>query len=231
MNRFNIYLFLLDHFPMIQKFVFLTLCMLLINVASVIVETGTSGVMNESISYLRKWLSPALALFFVVFYIVEDPPEVLVKIAITATVIAIVIFFTSVVDDILLFFGDNLASQLVITISRLVVIIIAAFVCASSVWNIDLAEISTAMGLVTLGISLSFQTILTDLFAGVTTALSRTITLYESVEIRLDDGTEVAGTVTEIGWRYLYIATEESGVFTIPHSRLNSAIIVRNEDS
>jgi small-conductance mechanosensitive channel len=106
------------------------------------------------------------------------------------------------------------------TISAL--IYLSAAIIVLSYWGIQITPLVAALGVGGIAIGLGLQETLSNLFAGLHIVSDEPVKVGDYVEI----GTDIAGTVEDIGWRSTRLQTIQNNVIIIPNSHLAKSVIV-----
>lgn len=106
------------------------------------------------------------------------------------------------------------------TVSGLVYI--SAGIMILSYWGIQITPLVAALGVGGLAIGLGLQETLSNLFAGLHIVSDEPVRVGDYIEI----GTDIAGTVEDIGWRSTRLKTIQNNVIVIPNSHLAKSVIL-----
>lgn len=115
---------------------------------------------------------------------------------------------------------DETAKRFLRTAIRIVLWVLA-IVTVAGVLGIPTASLVAVISITGVALSLSLQSILTNLFSGVTLLLTRPIAVGEYVEIGSN-----AGTVHSVGLYYTTIVTLNGQIVTIPNGDVAGAAII-----
>jgi small-conductance mechanosensitive channel len=96
--------------------------------------------------------------------------------------------------------------------------------------GIEITAFVAALGVGSLAIALALQETLANFFAGVHLLADRPVRPGDYIKI---DGTDVIGTIEEVGWRSTRIRTWDNNIVYIPNSKMAQSIIINyfNPDS
>ncbi|MBW6431602.1 mechanosensitive ion channel family protein [Patescibacteria group bacterium] len=106
------------------------------------------------------------------------------------------------------------------TISAL--IYLSGAIIVLSYWGIQITPLVAALGVGGIAIGLGLQETLSNLFAGLHIVSDEPVKVGDYIEI----GTDIAGTVEDIGWRSTRLKTIQNNVVIIPNSHLAKSVIV-----
>lgn len=115
---------------------------------------------------------------------------------------------------------DKTAHKLIRSLLRAVLYVLLALIAASRL-GIDVTGIVALASVLTLAVSLSVQTALTNLIGGFTLLYTKPFTVGDYVEVAAQ-----SGTVQEVGLTYTKLATADNKIVSIPNSAVVSAEIV-----
>lgn len=115
---------------------------------------------------------------------------------------------------------DKTAHKLIRSLLRTVLYVLLALIVASRL-GIDVTGIVALASVLTLAISLSVQTALTNLIGGFTLLYTKPFAVGDFVEVASQ-----SGTVQEVGLTYTKLATGDNKIISIPNSAVVSAEIV-----
>lgn len=89
--------------------------------------------------------------------------------------------------------------------------------------GVEVTAFIAALGVGSLAIALALQETLANFFAGVHLLADRPVRPGDYIKL---DGTEVVGTIEEVGWRSTRIRTWDNNIVYIPNSRMAQSIII-----
>ncbi|MBN2122229.1 mechanosensitive ion channel family protein [Candidatus Micrarchaeota archaeon] len=89
--------------------------------------------------------------------------------------------------------------------------------------GIEITAFVAALGVGSLAIALALQETLANFFAGVHLLADRPVRPGDYIKL---DGTEVIGTIEEVGWRSTRIRTWDNNIVYIPNSKMAQSIII-----
>ena len=116
-------------------------------------------------------------------------------------------------------FGSNIP-QLFIDIFRVFLVLVGGAVVLSSVWNVELGGLVTALGLGSFVLGLALQDTLGNLFSGVALVYEKPFSVGDYIKV--DDN---VGQVVEMNWRAVHIETREGVLIVIPHLMVGQNVI------
>ena len=92
-----------------------------------------------------------------------------------------------------------------------------------STMGIEVSALIAALGVGGLAVALALQDTLSNFFAGVHLLADRPVRPKDYIKI---DGTDVVGTIEEIGWRSTRIRTWDNNIVYVPNSKMSSSILI-----
>ncbi|MBD3397991.1 mechanosensitive ion channel [Candidatus Micrarchaeota archaeon] len=92
-----------------------------------------------------------------------------------------------------------------------------------STMGIEVSALIAALGVGGLAVALALQDTLGNFFAGVHLLADRPVRPGDYIKI---DGTDVIGTIEEIGWRSTRIRTWDNNIVYVPNSKMSASIII-----
>lgn len=175
---------------------------------------------------MRYLLVPFLAIYLVLHKIYGIPSEVMgIKILETLIIIILISFLFNAINY-LLFSPDNILTQKEIipklgrdVLHMFFITIISACVL-SSIWDLDLGNLLTALGVSSLVVGLALQEPLGNLFNGISILMANPFSTGDWIRIG-----EAEGKVAEINWRSIKIHTRFNEQIIIPNNMLGKEII------
>lgn len=180
---------------------------------------------TQSITVIRNILLPLVAIYFLVTTIAEiDPESTLSKIFLTVSVIIGLVALMGIINGII--YERDAGSQfpkLFLDLGRILVIGIGVAMTLSLVWNYDLENLITALGVSSLVLGLALQEPLGNLFNGITLINERPFKVGDFIEV---DGH--AGKVVEVNWRAVRLLTRERDLIVLPHMKVSQSAIMNH---
>ncbi len=92
-----------------------------------------------------------------------------------------------------------------------------------STMGIEVSALIAALGVGGLAVALALQDTLSNFFAGVHLLADRPVRPRDYIKI---DGTEIMGTIEEIGWRSTRIKTWDNNIVYVPNSKMSASILI-----
>lgn len=92
-----------------------------------------------------------------------------------------------------------------------------------STMGIEVSALIAALGVGGLAVALALQDTLSNFFAGVHLLADRPVRPGDYIKI---DGTDVIGTIEEIGWRSTRIRTWDNNIVYVPNSKMSASILI-----
>jgi small-conductance mechanosensitive channel len=150
---------------------------------------------------------------------------------------AAVIFVDGAVDGVLMWYGKEIAPKteskfddeifpLFRKIARVLVYVMGILIILSEL-NVEIAPLIAGLGIAGLAVALALQDTLSNFFSGVYMLADKPIKPGDYIKI---EGTEVAGTVIEVGWRSTKILTWANNYVFVPNSKVAQSIITNYYD-
>ena len=90
-------------------------------------------------------------------------------------------------------------------------------------FGVEISALIAVLGVGSLAVALALQDTLGNFFAGVHLLADRPVRPGDYVKI---DGTDVMGTIEEIGWRSTRIRTWDNNIVYVPNSKMSASIII-----
>lgn len=115
---------------------------------------------------------------------------------------------------------ESAPAKLIKALLRIVLYVLLALICASKL-GIDVTGVVALASVLTLAVSLSVQTALTNVISGFTLLYTKPFVAGDFAEIAGQ-----SGTVKEVGLTYTKLATADNKVVSIPNSAVTAAQIV-----
>ncbi|PIR94461.1 hypothetical protein COT97_01235 [Candidatus Falkowbacteria bacterium CG10_big_fil_rev_8_21_14_0_10_39_11] len=111
-------------------------------------------------------------------------------------------------------------------VSRLIniAVYLVALIIIMEYFNIEISPLIATLGIGGLAVGLALQDTLSNFFSGIQIISDEPVKVGDFVEI----GTDIKGTVSDIGWRSTRIKTMGNNVVTIPNSTVANSIITNN---
>jgi len=109
-------------------------------------------------------------------------------------------------------------------------IYITSLVIILSYFDVEIAPLIAGLGIGGLAVGLALQNTLANFFSGIHIVSDEPIKLGDYIEI----GTDIAGTVVDIGWRSTKIRTLGGDMIIVPNTKVSESVIVnlsKNDDS
>ena len=182
--------------------------------------------MASSVRSARNWLAPSLALALFLRWVLRLPAEHLwVHIADTLCWAAGIIVLLGAVNSVVLENApigswQRKVPKLLRDLLRLLLVAIAIAMVYSIVWDREIQGALAALGLTSIVVGLALQEPLGNLFSGLMLLMERPFEVGESIEV-----CGVSGTVKEVNWRSVHIASATGLVQIVPNSVLNKETI------
>ena len=183
---------------------------------------------NAPIGMLKNVVLPIVVFTVALRYLFTDyvsPEGIFIRILETVSWILVInvaiaiinrIFFEQAVDS----WRGNVP-QLFLDIFRVVIVAIGAAIVLSSIWDLNIGNAITALGLGSFVIGLALQDTLGNLFSGIALVYERPFSVGDF--IRINDHT---GKVIEMNWRSVRLLTREKEMIVVPHLVAGQGTIV-----
>ena len=175
----------------------------------------------STVRIVRNLVLPSVAVWVLLGKLIElDPSSLGMKIASTVVWIFLIHAGLSLITDVV--FGSAAEGtwqarvpKLLLDLARTVLVLIGAAIVLSTVWETDLANLATALGVGSIVIGLALQEPMGNLFAGMALLLERPLSEGDWITV---EGT--TGKVIEINWRSVHMLTPGREVRIVPNSSL-----------
>ena len=177
------------------------------------------------IRLLRNVALPLFALYVLATQLAELPPGAPgMKILVTLTALVALVAIIGIVNGV--FFGGGSTAvanvpKLFLDLARLVIVAIGVAVVLSSVWDFDLGELVTALGVSSIVLGLALQDTLGNLFSGITLLYEKPFSEGDFIVVG-----DVEGRVVEVNWRAVRLYTREKDMIVMPHVMVAQSAIV-----
>ena len=143
-----------------------------------------------------------------------------------------VILLDSLADGVMLWYGKEIAPKtsskfddeifpLFRKIARVLIYVLGIIIILSEL-GVEIAPLVAGRGIAGLAVALALQDTLGNFFAGVYMMADKPIRPNDYIKL---DGTEVEGTVVEVGWRSTKILTLANNYVFVPNSKIAQSII------
>ncbi|MHC5677009.1 mechanosensitive ion channel domain-containing protein [Nostoc sp.] len=110
--------------------------------------------------------------------------------------------------------------KLYLLLAKASVILLIGVQIFSNIWQIDLAHITTALGVGSLVIALALKDTLGNLVSGFLLLLERPFQEGDWIKFSQRTGTSFDGEVIEMNWRYVRLKTRNRDIIVIPNAEL-----------
>jgi len=90
-------------------------------------------------------------------------------------------------------------------------------------FGVEIGALIAVLGVGSLAVALALQDTLGNFFAGVHLLADRPVRPGDYIKV---DGTDIVGTIEEIGWRSTRIRTWDNNIVYVPNSKMSSSILV-----
>ena len=184
---------------------------------------------TQGVVLLRNVALPLLGLYVLTTQLAglsTDSTEL--KILVTLTTIIALVAVLGIVNAVLFSGSHALVTsvpKLFLDIARAVLVAIGIAIVMSSVWDIDLGQLVTALGVSSIVLGLALQDTLGNLFSGITLLYERPFSEGDYIVVG-----DVDGRVVEVNWRAIRLVTREQNMIVLPHYMVaQSAIINRSQ--
>lgn len=145
---------------------------------------------------------------------------------------AAIILIDSVADALMVWYGKEIAPRttskfddeifpLFRKIARVLIYVLGILIILSEL-GVEIAPLIAGLGIAGLAVALALQDTLGNFFAGVYMMADKPIRPNDYIKL---DGTEVEGTVVEVGWRSTKILTLANNFVYVPNSKIAQSII------
>ncbi len=104
-----------------------------------------------------------------------------------------------------------------------VMIYVVGFTIILGQFGVEISALIAVLGVGSLAVALALQDTLGNFFAGVHLLADRPVRPGDYVKV---DGTDIIGTIEEIGWRSTRIRTWDNNIVYVPNTKMSSSILV-----
>ncbi|MEH2191084.1 MAG: mechanosensitive ion channel family protein [Nostoc sp.] len=180
----------------------------------------------ETLQHLRNLVLPFLTAWLVMRQIlILEPSANLVRTAET-------LFWVTIIYTGLSFLNTTLTTRkkpkvwqirvpnLYLLLARASVVLLIGVHILSNIWKIDLAQITTTLGVGSLVVALALQDTLSNLVSGFLLLMERPFEEGDWLKISLRTGTNFEGEVIEMNWRAVRLRTRNRDIIIIPNGEL-----------
>ena len=176
----------------------------------------------STLKYCRNLVLPLCATILLLQNILETPDDaVALRILKTLLWISLLHVALSFINDVV--FAEAIPGswqarvpKLLIDLSRAFLVLIGAATILSTVWDLDLGALVTALGVGSVVIGLALQEPLSNVFAGIMLLFEQPIKIGDWIEVE-----GVSGQVAEINWRAVHVLLPAtSDMLLVPNSIL-----------
>jgi len=155
----------------------------------------------------------------------EDSDGILFKVLLTCTGIAAIHVLLSFVRNTALVRTEggqetHRVPKLLIDILRLILVLVGAAVVVSSVWEVKLGGLLTAIGVSSIVLGLALQNTLDNVMAGIAVLLEGPFHVGDWIEV-----SGVTGEVVEMNWRSVRVRTRDRDLVTVPNSVIGKEML------
>lgn len=144
----------------------------------------------------------------------------------------IIILLDSIADGVMVWYGKEIAPKtasrfddeifpLFRKIARVLIYVLGILIILSEL-GVEIAPLVAGLGIAGLAVALALQDTLGNFFAGVYMMADKPIRPNDYIKL---DGTEVEGTVMEVGWRNTKILTLANNYIYVPNSKIAQSTI------
>ena len=187
------------------------------------------SLLEKAVATVRNWVLPLAALWILVVLVFDmSDTAVLPRVIATALLLAasvavlqVLRFFAAQVAERSKIPGTRSVPQLFMMVPRLVVLLVAAWLLFSTIWNVDLTGLFAALGVTSLVISLALQDTLSGLASGFLLLSDKPFQPGDWIEVN-----DIEGKVIDTNWRSSRVQDRNGDLIVIPNSTLAGATLV-----
>ncbi|MGB6150520.1 MAG: cyclic nucleotide-binding domain-containing protein [Pricia sp.] len=111
--------------------------------------------------------------------------------------------------------------QLFLDIFRVFMVLLGGAIVLSSVWDVELGGLVTALGLGSFVLGLALQDTLGNLFSGIALVYEKPFTVGDFIKVN-----DQTGRVIELNWRAVHMMTRQKQLLVMPHMMIAQASIL-----
>ena len=178
-----------------------------------------------SVETLRNLVLPLVAFYLILVYVGELPRDGLVlKLFVTVGSIVLLVAVLGIVNG-LIFTADTerRVPKLFLDLGRILLIMLGLAIVLSVVWDYDLNNLITALGVSSIVLGLALQDTLGNLFNGITLINERPFRVGDFIEVD-----NFSGKVIEVNWRAVRLLTRERDMIVLPHLKVAQSAIINH---
>ena len=178
-----------------------------------------------AVALLRNVALPLLALYILATQLADvESGSTELKLLVSLTAVIALIAVLGIING-LFFAGGTTAvanvPKLFLDLARVILVAIGIAIVLSEVWEANLGELVTALGVSSIVIGLALQDTLGNLFSGITLLYEKPFSEGDYIVVG-----EVAGRVVEVNWRAVRLETREHDLIVLPHFMVAQSAIV-----
>jgi small-conductance mechanosensitive channel/CRP-like cAMP-binding protein len=175
----------------------------------------------HSLRQVRNIVLPVLAVLLVIWYILDyDETALLTRLVATLFWVTVVVVAFRLLKHVLApseaqpGWYSNVPG-LLLQLPRFLLALLIGYYLLSGVWNVNVGELITALGIGSLVIALALQDTLNNLFAGLLLSLNRPFQVGDWVQMG-----DIEGQVVEVNWRASLLRTRDNDLVVIPNGEM-----------
>ncbi len=186
-----------------------------------------------TVSLVRSWFLPLFAVWILATAVVEidrDQPAVrwlataVVGVA-TIALLSLLRALVSVIRTRSMAPGHRKVPELLFLLPRLVVLLTAFWLLLQGIWDVDLSNLATALGVGSLVVSLALQDTLSGLASGFLLLGDRPFSPGDWIRVG-----DIEGRVVDVNWRSSRIETRPGDLVIVPNSKLAGEVITNYDE-
>lgn len=193
----------------------------------------TNSPFQGTVSLVRSWFLPLFAVWILATAVVEidrDHPAVrwlatAVVVVATITLLNLLRALVSVIRTRSRAPGQRKVPELLFLLPRLVVLLTAFWLLLQGIWDIDLSNLATALGVGSLVVSLALQDTLSGLASGFLLLGDRPFSPGDWIRVG-----DIEGRVVDVNWRSSRIETRPGDLVIVPNSKLAGEVITNYDE-
>lgn len=187
------------------------------------------SVLEHPVATIRNWVLPLAAAWALIVLVFEaDSESIVVQVLSTALIIATTVASVQILRwaadrarERSLIPGVRRIPELLLTLPRLIVFLVAGWILFDTIWNVDLTGLLAALGVSSLIISLALQPTLSGLASGLLLLADKPFDPGDWIKVE-----DLEGEVVDISWRTSQIKNRQGDIVVVPNSTLSDATIV-----
>ena len=200
--------------------------MLLLNEGSYLLSKKDAS-LQSPLQTIKNFILPLLALAILLSQVLEyDRNSLPIKVLETIILVLFINSGLSLFTGLFLKEGNykifsGTVPQLFLDIFRVLMVVFGGAIVLSTVWDVELGGLVTALGLGSFVIGLALQDTLGNLFSGISLVYERPFSVGDYIQVN-----DLKGKVIEMNWRAVHVQTRQNELLVMPHLMVAQASIL-----